>query len=149
MNSFGERLRELRKEKKITQKELSNIFKISESAVGMYERNEREPSFELVKGLADFFEVSTDYLLAHRYVQQSGRVNRIAKYIENEVEVMGQSISLSEDEYKVFQEMLKDPVVFNDLKTNPERKVKQLIKLWKVSRDLDDQDDEDEDYIED
>jgi transcriptional regulator with XRE-family HTH domain len=61
--SFGKRLRELRRAKKITQKELARILKISESAVGMYERDEREPSFELTKKIADVFDVTTDYLL--------------------------------------------------------------------------------------
>ncbi|MMZ52796.1 HTH-type transcriptional regulator ImmR [compost metagenome] len=63
MSTFGSRLRELRTNKKLSQKELANYFKISESAVGMYERDQREPSFELIERIADFFEVSTDYLL--------------------------------------------------------------------------------------
>ncbi|MED0670582.1 helix-turn-helix transcriptional regulator [Aneurinibacillus aneurinilyticus] len=63
MSTFGSRLRELRINKELSQKELANHFKISESAVGMYEREQREPSFELVEKIADFFEVSTDYLL--------------------------------------------------------------------------------------
>ncbi|MED1603016.1 helix-turn-helix transcriptional regulator [Alkalihalophilus marmarensis] len=61
--SFGKRLKQLRMQKKLTQKELSNILKISESAVGMYEREEREPSFEVVRKLAAYFDVSTDELI--------------------------------------------------------------------------------------
>lgn len=64
MGKFGDRLKSLREEKNLTQKELSRIFKISESSVGMYERNEREPSFELVDRFSDYFEVTADYLLA-------------------------------------------------------------------------------------
>lgn len=60
---FGERLRSLREEKKITQKELAKLFKIAESTVSMYERGEREPNFEIVNKIANFFNVSTDYLL--------------------------------------------------------------------------------------
>lgn len=44
MASFGQRLRKLRNNKNITQKELAKILKMSESAIGMYERDEREPS---------------------------------------------------------------------------------------------------------
>lgn len=64
MATFGSRLREQRNKKSLTQKELGDLLKISESAVGMYERNEREPSFELLNKIADFFEVSIDYLLS-------------------------------------------------------------------------------------
>lgn len=60
---FGERLRSLREEKKITQKELAKLFKIAESTVSMYERGEREPNFEIVNKIANFFNVSADYLL--------------------------------------------------------------------------------------
>ncbi|ALS27154.1 Xre family transcriptional regulator [Paenibacillus sp. 32O-W] len=61
--NFGQRLRKLRENKKITQKELSKILNVSESAIGMYERGEREPNFETVDKIANFFNVPTDYLL--------------------------------------------------------------------------------------
>ncbi len=61
--TFGKRLRILRKNRNLTQKELADRFNVGESTIGMYERDEREPSFEFVKQLADFFNVTTDYLL--------------------------------------------------------------------------------------
>lgn len=63
MNSFGERLKTLRNSKKLKQEELAQKINISKSAIGMYERNEREPSFEILEKLANYFEVSTDFLL--------------------------------------------------------------------------------------
>lgn len=63
MNSFGERLKALRNSKKLKQEELAQKINISKSAIGMYERNEREPSFEIVEKIASFFEVSIDFLL--------------------------------------------------------------------------------------
>lgn len=62
MATFGQRLRDLRVKHNLTQKELANIFKVSESSIGMYERDEREPSFKLTNEIADYFEVTTDYL---------------------------------------------------------------------------------------
>ncbi|KEQ25546.1 helix-turn-helix domain-containing protein [Paenibacillus tyrfis] len=62
MTGFGKRLRDLRVGKKLTQKQLAKIIKISESAVGMYERGEREPSFEITGKIAEYFEVSVDWL---------------------------------------------------------------------------------------
>jgi transcriptional regulator with XRE-family HTH domain len=61
--TFGSRLQALRNKIGLTQEEFAKKFQISKSAVGMYERDEREPSFELVKRFADFFGVTTDYLL--------------------------------------------------------------------------------------
>lgn len=63
MTLFGNQLRELRVKHNLTQRDLANKLKSSESAIGMYERNEREPSFEITKKLADIFDVTTDYLL--------------------------------------------------------------------------------------
>lgn len=45
-------------------KEFGKIFGLSESAIGMYERNEREPDFQTLNNIANFFDVSIDYLLA-------------------------------------------------------------------------------------
>ncbi|HHY74080.1 MAG TPA: helix-turn-helix transcriptional regulator [Bacillus bacterium] len=63
MDTLGERLRYLRKEKaKLSQEKLGKLFGLSESAIGMYERNERKPDYETLNKFADFFGVTTDYL---------------------------------------------------------------------------------------
>lgn len=61
---YGDRIRCLRKYFKLTQGDLAHAvgFK-SASAVGMIERGEREVSFEMLGKLADFFNVTTDFLL--------------------------------------------------------------------------------------
>lgn len=60
---FGDRLKELREEKDIKQSDLAKKFNISSSTIGMYEQNRRTPDFKLLSALADFFNVSVDYLL--------------------------------------------------------------------------------------
>ncbi len=60
---FGVRLKELRLEKKFTQDDLSKILGVSDRAIGYYESGARHPDFEGLKKLAQFFDVSTDYLL--------------------------------------------------------------------------------------
>lgn len=62
MTRFSDRLKNLRKEKDLSQQELANIIKISKSSINMYERGEREPSFETMESFADFFNVDMDYL---------------------------------------------------------------------------------------
>lgn len=61
--SFGKRLRELRTERKLNQSDCAEIFNISSSAIGSYERNEREPAYSHLVAFADFYKVSLDYLL--------------------------------------------------------------------------------------
>ncbi|WP_069651000.1 helix-turn-helix domain-containing protein [Caloranaerobacter ferrireducens] len=60
---LGERIKKLRKEKNITQKELAKILNIQNSTLSQYENGINEPSDEIKIKIADFFNVSIDYLL--------------------------------------------------------------------------------------
>ena len=61
--SFGDNLRSLIEERDMTQKELAIQLNIAPSTMGSYVQNTREPDFETLKLLANYFNVSTDYLL--------------------------------------------------------------------------------------
>ena len=63
MADFARVLRLLRNEKNMSQSELSDALGISKSSVNMYERGERQPNFETLELIADFFNVDIDYLL--------------------------------------------------------------------------------------
>ncbi len=63
MATFGERLRELRKVAKLTQRELALATHVGESTISMYEMEKREPDFEMLEVLADTFNVDIDYLV--------------------------------------------------------------------------------------
>lgn len=56
-------LRRLRQKAGLTMKELSKAVKISESAVSQYELGKRQPDYETLLKLAEFFGVSADYLI--------------------------------------------------------------------------------------
>ncbi|MXQ49650.1 helix-turn-helix domain-containing protein [Streptococcus pneumoniae] len=62
---LNERLKELRKSFKLTQVEMAKKLNISQPAYGDWERGKFEPSPEKLKILANFFNVSTDYLLGN------------------------------------------------------------------------------------
>lgn len=57
------RIRELRKAKKVTMKELGNMIGVAESTMSLYETGKRKPDPETLSRLADYFNVSVDYLL--------------------------------------------------------------------------------------
>lgn len=63
--SFGENLRSLIEERDMTQKELAIQLNIAPSTMGSYVQNTREPDFSTLKLLANYFDVSIDYLLDH------------------------------------------------------------------------------------
>lgn len=61
--NFGERLRFLRNELDYSLRKMADELDISFSALGKYERNEHQPDFETLEKIADYFDVSIDWLL--------------------------------------------------------------------------------------
>ena len=73
MAQFDKILKLLRSEKNMSQQELADALGISKSAINMYERGERQPKFEILEQIADYFNVDMDYLL--------GRTSKTTKII--------------------------------------------------------------------
>jgi transcriptional regulator with XRE-family HTH domain len=61
--NFAERLTHLQKERKLNKKEIFEAVGLSRTAYYRYETGGREPSISILTALADFFNVSTDYLI--------------------------------------------------------------------------------------
>ncbi len=57
------RLRELRKQHKITQIKLAMDLNLNQNSISRYESNEREADYATLIAFADYFDVSIDYLL--------------------------------------------------------------------------------------
>lgn len=60
---FKDRLKELRLQRGYSQVELGKRLGLSNSTISMYERGERNPDFETLDLIADFFNVDVSYLL--------------------------------------------------------------------------------------
>lgn len=73
---FSEKIKELREEADLSQKELADRLKISQSAITKLENNLREPTGSTLIAYADYFDVSLDYLV--------GRDNNF-KVLQNEI----------------------------------------------------------------
>ncbi len=63
MKILAERLLAIRKERKLTRKEVAGNLNIVERTYQRYEQGEREPTASILAELADFYGVSADYLL--------------------------------------------------------------------------------------
>ena len=60
---IGERIRELRQGRSLTQNVLAQRLGVTKSVISGYENSTTYPSFDILLGLADIFNVTTDYLL--------------------------------------------------------------------------------------
>ena len=80
----GDILKELRQSKGLTQQELGDLVGISASNVRMIEKNQRNGSLDVVSKLADYFNVSIDYLEGKTNYKNSTEIatNIINKLIE-------------------------------------------------------------------
>lgn len=63
MTTFVERLKAIRKEKSITQKQVATTLGTSEQNYQRYERGVQQPTLPVLLALADYFDVSLDYLV--------------------------------------------------------------------------------------
>jgi len=63
MKGFSQVIKQLRNEKELTQQELADYLNVAKSTISMYENGKREPDFEKLEEIADFFNVNVDFLL--------------------------------------------------------------------------------------
>lgn len=61
--NFSENLSRLRKDKKLSMNELGEILGVTDEAVRLMEKAKRAPSFDVLCAIADYFNVSIDYLV--------------------------------------------------------------------------------------
>ena len=71
---YGERLRELRENKNLTQKQLAKILNTDQQAISRYEREQIDLSTNFILKVCDYFGVTADYLLGRTdYYSRSER----------------------------------------------------------------------------
>ena len=73
---LNEKLKEIRNIRQITQRELAKMLKVSPSTIAMYETGQRAPDPEMLKRIAEYFNVSLDWLM--------GRINIIDSVVPSE-----------------------------------------------------------------
>jgi transcriptional regulator with XRE-family HTH domain len=111
--ALGDRMRSLRESKELTQKQLADKLGIPNQNVSNYERGFRQPDYDTLQKIANFFEVSIDYLIT------------------------GNEYRVSSDE--MWKELLdpKTELFFKDLKSAPEEKIEELIRFWEFIKERD------------
>lgn len=97
------RLKELRQSRDKTQEDISKLINTSITCYNYYEKEKREPTIETLCRLADFYDVSLDYLVGRDYKDDIGYLNPDQKNVvyvikqlneKNLSAVLGQSLRL-------------------------------------------------------
>ena len=105
---LGYRLRELRKENKMSQETLGNLLGVSKVSISGYENGTRVPSLEILQSMLDVFCVSADYLL--------GREINVVCEDNDRME-----INLSVSDIEIIKELRCNSELFNTIASNPKR----------------------------
>lgn len=125
MSVFSSRLRQLRNDAGITQDELAKAIGVSKSSVNMYERGEREPGFETMEAIADYFNVDMDYLYGRSDVKNAVKRAYDSMFIEPKVK----NESLYYAMYKHYKGSTIDYDIIPEGDREPVRKAAQFINI--------------------
>lgn len=88
-SKFSQRLRQLREEKGILQKNIAEVLNITRAAITQYENDNRFPDQEMLMKIADFYDVTLDYLLGRTDVRY---INHIIPVYEFNIKDIEESI---------------------------------------------------------
>lgn len=118
MTGFGPRLKYLRNRQNLSQEQLGKLFNLSKSAIGMYERGQREPSLKDLKRMAQYFHVSIDFLLDHNIESDNNSFP-----------------TLNKDELRILELSQEHPLLFEFLLNASGDEINKMIKIFKILND--------------
>lgn len=98
MSTFGTRLKQARTRKKLTQNDVADKLGIDYTTISKYENNKSQPDNEILRELADMYEVSLDWLILGQF-NTSSPSNKI--YVDGVLE------SLTDEEARHLMESLE------------------------------------------
>jgi transcriptional regulator with XRE-family HTH domain len=109
---FSKRLKELRKNHMTTQEELAKYLGVGRPTIAGYETKGKQPSFEILDKIADFFNVSIDYLLGRSNIERPEGMRLMdspdKNYTDNEIVNEIEKLSLeSQEDLKKLIELYK------------------------------------------
>lgn len=105
------KLSELRKSKGLSQIELAKILNVNQNTISRWENGDREPNPDMLKTIANYFQVSVDYLLENEPLTNKKIPKDLRKILEEEeVTLNGRMMSAEDKEkiYKVIEAMYYD-----------------------------------------
>lgn len=132
---FSQRIKLLRKEKKLTQQNLADFLEVRRSTYGEYERGKIMPPYDKIQRLAEYFSVSVDYLMgATNFKTLDEKIDTIAK---RDITDIKQALNLLIEELEEDNTIVK----FDGLELSQETKqlfissLKTTIQLGKIIKE--------------
>jgi transcriptional regulator with XRE-family HTH domain len=124
---IGERLKMLRKEKKLTMKQIGEIIGVSDAAWTKYEKNRAEPSVKSLINMANYFQVSLDFLLGRTNIREPQIVDEANIQSEFLKEFEWSNIGDPSDMYFLIENLSVSIAKYNSQKVT-ESELKLLLK---------------------
>lgn len=87
---FARILQDLREDRDISRKDLAMVLNISVSTLGMYEQGRREPNIDMLIKIANYFDVSIDFLVGRSFKNENNEVLTEALHVKNQIEKLPQ-----------------------------------------------------------
>lgn len=106
---FTKRLKELRKEANLTQKQVAEHFNISQSAYAQWETGKLNPKKETIQMFADFFNVSYAYITGETDIKNSSELSEtdIEQILTNDV-ISYDGKPMTEHDREILTQVIKD-----------------------------------------
>ena len=106
MSILGNRIRDLRREKNMTQMDLGKQVNVTKVSICCYEKGTRLPSLEILEDLAEVFNVSVDYLLGRDgFAISDNKSNYSIKMANEEISFIKEIRKY----HKVYELIVSDP----------------------------------------
>lgn len=122
-----------------SQRQLALASGVSNGTIARIEAGTQKPTPETLRKLAPLLKAVNyeDLMIKSGYISDNPEITADKVKINNNdksISVAGQELTLTQDELKVFEELKKHPILFHDLASDPEKKIKELIKLQKMKK---------------
>jgi transcriptional regulator with XRE-family HTH domain len=126
--AIGDRLREARKNRRLTQEELSELSGVARENIGRYETGKSQPSIDVLLRLADALEVSTDYLFERDAEPTRTRVRSMREILNEDPITAGvntlaangaEKVIFDEDQKEELQRIIREAILLYDKEHKP------------------------------
>ncbi|TCU64445.1 DNA-binding XRE family transcriptional regulator [Tissierella praeacuta] len=127
---IGKRIKALRNERNLLQKDLAEKLNLSQQTISLYESEKRQPDYQILQSIADFFNVSVDYLLGRTDIKDSSvlyvKENNIHNEIIDEIKKLSPE---SQDELKKYIENYVELLRIKDMQKRNTKSSDELATL--------------------
>jgi transcriptional regulator with XRE-family HTH domain len=113
---IGERIRESRRAKELTQQQLADILNVSKTVISGYENNTKSPTINNLEKLIAALDVNADYLFGRDVLAVS----------EDE-----KIVNLSKQDLEILDNIKSNRKLYHSLYVNPQRTIKKISKIIK------------------